>query len=155
MNSIPNNTEHLKNVNCGDIYFNFNPADLADIAQKCAAALEGMDYEFLAFRGMSGAVITPLLAIIVGKPFVVVRKPGEAHHSGTKVEGYKGRGEYIIVDDFVCTGSTVRAMWDALGMERCEGILEYKHLTDCGEGGYEKAIILPGTYRWPTPSAEW
>jgi len=69
-------------------------------------------FDAIAFRGVSGALVAPAVAVAVGKPLIVVRK-SEASH-GRPVEGAITAKRYVIVDDFVGAGGTVRAITDAL-----------------------------------------
>jgi hypothetical protein len=71
-------------------------------------------FDAIAFRGMSGALIGPVLADRLDKKLIMVRKPTDGEsHSRMTVEGEKA-DRYIIVDDFVSSGSTVRAIIQAL-----------------------------------------
>jgi adenine/guanine phosphoribosyltransferase-like PRPP-binding protein len=65
-------------------------------------------FDSIAFRGMSGAIICPLLAARLNKNLIMVRKPNSSTHSTCKVEGDDCSKRYIIVDDFLCTGDTVK-----------------------------------------------
>ena len=84
---------------------------------KCIRG-SGVEYDYIALRGSSGVSLATALAIALGKPIVIVRKPGESSH-GTDVvfpEGpflTDGR-YYIIVDDFISTGATVAAIVERL-----------------------------------------
>ena len=78
---------------------------------KCALkVLEPIKKTFnaIAFCGMSGALIAPMIAKELGKELILVRKTGDKNHSCYKVEGYLNAEKYIIVDDFIDTGATVR-----------------------------------------------
>lgn len=70
-----------------------------------------IDFDAIAFRGVSGALVAPAVAAELHKPLLLVRKNSESSHSLYQVEGcdkYKCR--YIIIDDFVCSGSTIKAI---------------------------------------------
>lgn len=75
--------------------------------------LSGVEFGTIAVRGVSGLLIGPILAERLSKQICVVRKPGEDRHSGYEVEG-KPEGAYIIVDDLIDSGSTVRAIVAAM-----------------------------------------
>jgi phosphoribosylpyrophosphate synthetase len=62
---------------------------------------------------MSGALIAPIVAHELNKPIVLVRKPKEDNHSGYPVEGVEFK-TYIIIDDFIETGATIRSIILAL-----------------------------------------
>lgn len=89
-----------------------------------------ISYDFIVGRGLSGSLIAAPLALRLNKRLVVVRK-GEETHSWCKIEGLE-RGmmhSYIIVDDFISTGETVRAIIDAMekncSHSKCQGIFLY------------------------------
>jgi len=65
----------------------------------------------IAYIGSSGSAIAFLLAERYALPIIYVRKKGEKSH-GRKVEVNTGRpiADYMIVDDFVRTGETVRSI---------------------------------------------
>ena len=93
-------------------------------------------------RGVSGvsAGFASLALGIVDFPIVLSRKPGEDTH-GSPVEGPKTWGgwhytpaSYIILDDLVCTGSTVRNVRQAMKAEypgaNFLGVLVYRRTLD-------------------------
>jgi hypothetical protein len=59
--------------------------------------------------GLSGLLVIPILARHFEVPFFAVRKPGDQNH---EIRGNTGRGSigkrWILVDDVVTTGATVR-----------------------------------------------
>jgi phosphoribosylpyrophosphate synthetase len=66
--------------------------------------------DFIACRGMSGAIIAGAVASGLGIPLVLVRKPeDQCHDSQDKrsLAGFQGK-TYIIIDDFICSGDTIR-----------------------------------------------
>lgn len=65
------------------------------------------DYDSIAFTGMSGALFAPELSRTLNKHLIMVRKSTKQSHSSLMVEGNSRCKKYIIVDDFICTGSTV------------------------------------------------
>jgi len=95
------------------------------IAEKVIAP-----YECIVFRGMSGALIAPVVAYKLGKPCVPVRKveeQGGQTHSTHIVERRGDYKSYIILDDLISAGHTCREIinqCDAEGME-CRGIVVY------------------------------
>ena len=77
------------------------------VLQQCQDALAGVDFDSLAFSGMSGALVAPILAHLMEKEIIMVRIPGTPGcHSVYPVEGFRGSKRYVIVDDLVCTGKT-------------------------------------------------
>lgn len=87
---------------------------------------QGFDFESIAFRGMSGAVLASPIALALDKTLILVRK-GENTHSQYAVEGDLSGQKYIIVDDFISTGETVRTIikeiFKACPRCQCIGIL--------------------------------
>lgn len=71
--------------------------------------LQFLDFDAIAFRGLSGALISPTLALMLEKTLCAVRKPStqEVSHGFYQVEGDQGARRYIIVDDFISSGTTV------------------------------------------------
>jgi len=97
----------------------FDPASLPGIVQKmiglCSAIAGEHPFECLAFSGHSGAAVAWPMSLLTGWPLVCVRKEGDGSHyaegGGGLVEGYDHPGmRYLIVDDQVSSGSTVRRM---------------------------------------------
>lgn len=85
-------------------------------------------YDTIVFRGMSGALVAPGVAIQLNKNLIFVRKE-KNHHSTQLVEGYFDVRRYIIVDDFVDTGRTVAKIIQKLKIfqekARCVGLYLY------------------------------
>jgi adenine/guanine phosphoribosyltransferase-like PRPP-binding protein len=80
---------------------------------RAAKLLKDVEFDAIAFRGMSGCLFAAPLAYKMGKPMLMVRKPGMSHTTMT-VEGDKTARTYIIVDDFLDTGRTVQDIIKAL-----------------------------------------
>jgi orotate phosphoribosyltransferase len=69
-----------------------------------------LEFDAIAFRGMSGAMIAPMVAVKLKKNLIMVRKeePHQGHHSRFKVEGgIRDSERYVVVDDLVSSGATV------------------------------------------------
>lgn len=67
------------------------------------------DFDTIVFRGMSGALIGPALAVEMNKQMLLIRKDKQCH-SAYLCEGNHDLEKYIVVDDLVCTGDTMRAI---------------------------------------------
>jgi adenine/guanine phosphoribosyltransferase-like PRPP-binding protein len=65
------------------------------------------DFDVIAFSGMSGALIAPIIAHGLGKGMLLVRKSLDNSHANCVLEGVSS-GRYIILDDFIASGSTIR-----------------------------------------------
>lgn len=70
---------------------------------------ERMKFDAIAFRGTSGAAMAYPLSYLTGIPLLCVRKKDQ-HHSSCGVEGFHQQdiSTYIIVDDFISTGETMK-----------------------------------------------
>lgn len=103
----------------------------ARLAASCMRTISA-PYDTIAFSGMSGAMIGPILAMRLGKEMVLVRKPKDDTHSSHKVEGYPDVTNYIIVDDFTCTGDTAeriqREMYKFAPNAKCLGVVPVQEL---------------------------
>jgi adenine/guanine phosphoribosyltransferase-like PRPP-binding protein len=107
-------------------------AELPTYIQYAIEALRGKRFDSLAFRGMSGAVIAPPVAIALKKHLIMVRKPEEPTHSDFPVEGNINSRKYIIIDDFMSSGKTARAIIEAVAkfapQANCLGVLGVQHI---------------------------
>lgn len=76
--------------------------------EDCMAALKNIEYDTFAFQGASGIGISLILAHLLQKETILVRKDGEPRQADAryKVEGYKEAKRYIVVDDLISTGMT-------------------------------------------------
>jgi hypothetical protein len=131
------------------LYPLFHPDRLPWIIANAAKALkkDADQFEAIAFSGYSGALVAPQICAKLGKYPILVRKPKTevGHHSYSRVEGLDGTGiRYIIVDDFVCSGATVRTIIEQMRANRpmsvCQGIFEWKTF-----GGSARVNVSPFT----------
>jgi hypothetical protein len=115
--------------NAPHLDFVFDPKRLHACFHKANKALKKVEFDAMAFRGMSGAMFAPILAYQMGKYLLMVRKPGDDTHSRMNVEGYYASKRYVIVDDFTSSGDTLRAIHDAIREEvpqaKCVGVYLY------------------------------
>lgn len=99
-----------------------------------------LNYDSIAFTGMSGAIIAPEVAGRLNKEVILVRKEKNSH-SPVMVEGNYDSQNYIILDDLIYTGNTVRFILSQIQNFRfnkmrfwpgiqCKGIFTYVK-TDC------------------------
>jgi adenine/guanine phosphoribosyltransferase-like PRPP-binding protein len=88
----------------------------------------GAEFDAIACTGLSGLLIAPEVARILGKTLIVVRKSDDVHnHSFSDVE-YPAKGErgtYIFLDDTVASGNTVAYVTRKLRAE-CVGLYLYR-----------------------------
>lgn len=109
---------------------------------------ESDTFEAIAFRGMSGALIAPSIADRLGKKLAIVRhEKSEVRSHGQQVECVESFSSYIIIDDFVAGGTTVRQIVSGLKKyqsdAQCVGVYCYK--MDYASNG-RKVDGLPITY---------
>lgn len=82
--------------------------------RKALITLKGRHFDSIAFRGLSGSLIAPILAYELGKTLLAVRKRKREGHSDRTVEGDYGARRYIIVDDFIQSGKTINTIIEAV-----------------------------------------
>lgn len=86
-----------------------------------------LKYDTIAFSGLSGASIAFPLSVAMGIPLVCIRKRTDMTHSNRLVEGQVDVRKYLIVDDFVDTGKTVKNIRQEIEQQcknaQCVGIL--------------------------------
>jgi adenine/guanine phosphoribosyltransferase-like PRPP-binding protein len=92
----------------------------------------GLKVDCLVFCGMSGAIFAPVLARRLKLPFLLVRKleDREHTHSWHEVEGTDEFVNYVIVDDCVSTGATLKRIIKAVGKFKEYAILSAVVLYD-------------------------
>lgn len=128
-------TSHQPNYKIFYLDCALRPDELRNNIEQAAHDLKKQGYKFdaIAFRGMSGALLAAPLALALDKTMILVRK-GEDSHSMYKIEGDIGAQKYLIVDDFIGTGTTVRTIIEEIFEEmkwrtlepQCIGILEMR-----------------------------
>jgi hypothetical protein len=82
------------------------PAKLRKAVASTIKFLKKKEFDAIAFRGLSGQLFAPIVALRLRKTLLAVRK-GEDTHSTQMVEGDFGARNYIIIDDFITGGNTV------------------------------------------------
>lgn len=75
--------------------------------------LKPVEFDTIVFRGFSGALVGPTVALQMEKQWALVRKPGDNAHSNNSIEGFV-KGKFVILDDFIVTGTTIRAIVEAV-----------------------------------------
>lgn len=87
-----------------------------------------IEFDSIVFRGMSGALLVPEISSLINKPMILVRKDDDSH-SSHKVEGYAYPKNFIIIDDLIYSGATVRHVIDEMEERfpspKCVGIFLY------------------------------
>lgn len=105
------------------------------------------EFDTIVIRGISGALIGPVVAYNLEKPLTVIRK--EPSHTTRIMEGNYALKNYIIIDDFVESGSTLttivrevkeQASWYEYNVDniKCVGVVLYNvGQEDMNVGGYQ------------------
>src|SRR6185312_11074657 len=112
--SQPTNSEYQPRIVTGHLYGMMNPVHMRDTVAAALECLRRFDFDAIAFRGMSGALVAPVLALNLNKTLILVRKPDDHHHGWDDIEGHKAARRYVILDDFVSSGDTIRAIFHAV-----------------------------------------
>ena len=79
-------------------------------------SLKDVDFDTIAFRGASGALFAPIVAHLLKKEIFYVRKL-DGSHSYADYEGFIESEKYIILDDFIGSGDTLRAIHKVMQKE--------------------------------------
>jgi len=92
----------------------FTPKSLRHILDDAQNILSAVNFDSIAVRGSSGLLVGGALADRMNKGLFLIRKEPEHSHSGFIIEGDSDYRKYIILDDLVCTGMTVRVIRTAM-----------------------------------------
>ena len=138
----------------------FVQANLKITVEKTLKELEPLkdSFDSIAFRGLSGGLIASIICYQMKKGMVAVRKDKkiEASHSQNKVESETDNiGRFIILDDQISSGTTVREMLKAITdmkLEgKCVGIYTYQGYTPRGSVWDPTGQQIPRIGSYVTP----
>lgn len=108
-----------------------------DLIKSLVRILKHHDFDSIACRGLSGLLVAPTVAMMMDKTLLVIRKQDEDCHSWRAVEGDANALRYVIIDDLICSGDTVKAILRAMERERidakCIGVIQYLYITSTTE----------------------
>lgn len=99
----------------------FEPKLFKHTVQRTVTALKKLQknpktkFDAIAFRGVSGSALAFVCAHALNVPMICVRKGGN-HHSILKVEGSYSSKKYVIIDDIIDTGKTIRAIVQSINI---------------------------------------
>ncbi len=82
-------------------------------------------FDSIAFRGMSGAIIAPMVAAQLNKDLIMIRKSEDKSHASATVEGHITTQSYVIIDDFVDSGRTLRLTVQSINTWKGKAAGEY------------------------------
>ncbi len=119
------------------------PHRVSFTVRRTLRAISGKHFDAIAFRGMSGALIAPIIAYKKKKNLLLVRKPRDGGHSGRMVEGDRRSRRYIIIDDFISGGETVRTIVKRVKQfapqAKCVGVYLYNR----DRAGLQRLVDIP------------
>lgn len=100
------------------------------ITEEAINILRGVPFDSIAFSGVSGALVAPMVASALGKELILVRKKQDTdNHSGLRVEGFLDAQRYVFLDDLIGSGSTFRRVIEEVHgfapKATCIGIYQY------------------------------
>jgi len=81
-----------------------------DRLREIVELLGDVHFDAIAVRGMSGATMGSIVAHLMDKDLFLVRKEGERTHSSRRLEGPNGPCDYVIIDDLISSGETVKTI---------------------------------------------
>jgi orotate phosphoribosyltransferase-like protein len=144
---LPVNKHESNYIHASWLEHSIQQEKLRVILPRARRILRKYQFDSIAFRGVSGALTAPILAYMLRKNLLAVRKePNEDgwSHSTGMVEGDANARRYIIVDDFVSSGKTIRKIFERLRefapSARCLGILEIEAINNIKFHSYGSAI---------------
>ena len=120
----------------------FNPVQLRKIAAEMEHRRKDSGADVVVVRGLSGILLASAMSTLFDTPIAVVRKPNEQSHGyeievvdEEELDDYRTQsktyGNWVIVDDLVASGTTVRSILEAVKRQnatftgQCVGILLY------------------------------
>lgn len=114
------------------------------------ARLRHVDFDTIVYTGHSDALVAPAVAYLLRKYIIVIRKAGDDTHSHLEVEGNFEGSRYVIVDDFISHGETVRRikrlMDDCSSRHQLVGLCMYRQ-THRKRRGFGHVLEFPESSR--------
>jgi adenine/guanine phosphoribosyltransferase-like PRPP-binding protein len=142
----------------GHLERGLNPDLRRMTVENVVRILRHYDFDAIAFSGLSGALIVPTVAMLMNKTLLAVRKDKDACHSGRLVEGDHNARRYIIVDDMISSGDTVRSIVgkisEAVPNAHCLGCLGYLWLTKTADP-HEAVCTVDKYVKQTRPTEPW
>lgn len=145
------------------------PVKLMEIVDGAAARIKnwlaedgGRSISHIVATGSSGHAIAWPVSYKLGIPVCIVRKPCEESHDGL-ISGDGQLGDYIIIDDLISSGATLRRVLKAISdkaidygtaVPRCVGIFLYNSYDREGTWGDNIPVFTSrnGVWSQPAPS---
>lgn len=107
--------------------------------------LAEVDYDSMVGTGLSGALIIPILARALNKPFAIIRKANESCHAYGMFEGTIG-DRWLFVDDFIATGKTLETVKGAVRL----ATIQYVYDEEGNKTGCKYPSKFVGAYCYDT-----
>lgn len=116
------NSPKFYNGSDGYLKKQFEIASLKKIVKDTVQAIHQskIDFDTIAVTGISGITVGLPASLRLNKQITIIRKEGEKNHSWHKYEGLYGEFRYIIVDDGIGSGNTVKSIGEVLRNESRE-----------------------------------
>ncbi len=95
-------TEYL-----GDVYSKQFLKLVPRAVKKLRSLKKKYHFDAIAFSGSSGAALAYPLSYLLKMPLIHVRK-GSSHYGSGRIEGTISSKRFIIIDDFIETGGTIK-----------------------------------------------
>lgn len=114
-------------------------------------------FDSIACCGTSGLMVVPQIAELLNKNILLIRKKNEKCYSNFTIEGIRPF-RYIILDDLICSGNTVRHIQQSIreeyGKIKCVGLYCYMP-NECAYSA-STSKLFERDYRMPllNPSSE-
>lgn len=109
-------------IESGYLSYAFSPTNLPIIVNETVKFLRRQQnlknrqpFNAIVVRGVSGMLVGSPVAYRMKLPLVVVRK-SDGNHSGQSVEGFRYIENYVVIDDFVASGDTIREIREKVGI---------------------------------------
>lgn len=121
------------------------------LVRHVVPAAKMMGAEAIAVRGTSGLSVAFGMRMLTNFPIIVCRKDGETSHSTHPISvvwedpdqySYAMLRKYVILDDMVASGSTVRGIAEDLKDAECMGVFTYQNLLPASTLHYSHGIAL-------------
>ncbi len=129
-----------------------HPGVFQKIVSNVCKILTDIDFNVVVFRGFSGAVIGPTVAMKLNKRWALIRKSTDKTHSWKTIEG-KIWGNYVIIDDFINTGVTINSIIEQVkalngNFPTCVGVVLYEPEWKPENRDFFKQLITVPILNW-------
>lgn len=112
--------------------------------ERACIDLAETQFDAIAFTGISGALMGPVIAYKLGKSMIPIRKTTDAAHTLDRVEAPEEPCKYVIIDDQISSGATINRIMDGIETEypdshhECIGIYTYNKMYPYAEPDFKR-----------------